>query len=1351
MGKPILRFFSSIMAAVLAVSLMPLPAFAEGSGSPANGFWVDEIGVMLASGDYIEGEAIVGFWEDPGASGLTTQVSAYEVEPLLEVAASAVDAQQDAVQANTGITTQSSDPARDVRISLVSSDSLSTEGLLRQLADDPRVAFAEPNYVGEYDAVDGESGAAAAVSRSLITGLASQEGVEGAACDLTQLQWGNSAKGAHFDGAGNTSINVPGFAEQDKTANMEHQIVVAVLDMPVDTENPDLRPSLYRFSAEQQQALGCGEWGYNATSESTDGILDVPTTLDLIHGTHVAGIIGAQWDGRGISGVASNVKIVYIENNNSNHYTSLSNNLRGYAFIKRYNDSVDESQRVKVVNNSWGIQQSSRAWEAAVTDLGDAYGTITVIAAGNSAKSNGLTETMANRIADNPYAIVVAALDASGTLSGFSDRGAHTVTLAAPGAAILSTTIVQYSQYIPDGALDTNICYEGFEGADAPSIWLLDSTKVEKTRQAVLDGSVYQSGAQGATLMLDAKETGRSVYYVKVEIPLDDNAKAKMMAAESLYIGIGLEVSKASNLGYIGRIDGNIFKAPLRVYPIGGSGYEGGNWGVYSAVEENDIVQMDLRDMIDEDALAAATQLDLTLYIAVDEPCEALHFDSIGIGSQKVPYAFMDGTSQAAPAVVGALAVLASQTGLSGSELVSYACSKMRIPESGALPLRMGGAFDFAVDGTVGNEVAPVISHLDLAGTTLTVWGENFGTAGTVDVGRLVVGKDFEPIKATQVKWSENKLVFELASTPVGIVCATVVNAAGKDAIGIVFAGKGESIYERDRSFTAGTGDPYAFDGLGDYETDGELVGLDGLLYYLPNSQLVEEAPAARRLLSYDPQADTWSELANLPEYLQGASATTFDGKLVVEGATMYMTPMGDPAGDFPEGQSAEERVYVYDPATNAWSQASTEGMHVGQTIVNDGGQLVLVGGAETTVDGGSVEAVAFATYGIDSGAGEAFCTPEVAYTNPQAVAKDGVLCLYDPTWARFMCVEDGVATIMDDALPDFLFAKDDELEDPRKDKNDAAYDPYVGQAILAVASEGIVLVGPPAKDGSSDTYILKDGAAKFASYAKRVSDARVSSISACAYEGDLFVIGSSAFEPTGRIFRSTALSTPASPGDAAHVHSWDAGKVTKAATAYTEGEKAFTCTNCGATKTEAISTTVSVGKKYAVSGSTYKVTSNGSKASQRTVTLTKAKAVKAGKSFSVPTTVKIKGASYKVTAIGSKAFNGSKATKIVVGSNVTSIAANSFYGAKKAKTIELGKNVSAVAAKSFKTNTALRTLTLKTTKLAKKAAVLDILAGSKVTVVKVNVGTKSQNKTYVKKYAKVLTKEICGAGVTVK
>lgn len=85
---------------------------------------------------------------------------------------------------------------------------------------------------------------------------------------------------------------------------------------------------------------------------------------------------------------------------------------------------------------------------------------------------------------------------------------------------------------------------------------------------------------------------------------------------------------------------------------------------------------------------------------------------------------------------------------------------------------------------------------------------------------------------------------------------------------------------------------------------------------------------------------------------------------------------------------------------------------------------------------------------------------------------------------------------------------------------------------VLAPTSDGFVLVGPPAADGSSDTYVLRDGSDEFGPYGKRSSEDCVYSQAACTYRGRLFAIGSALLEPDNRLFRATAMEVPEYPGD---------------------------------------------------------------------------------------------------------------------------------------------------------------------------------------------------------------------------
>nr|WP_296044114.1 CAP domain-containing protein [uncultured Blautia sp.] len=151
-------------------------------------------------------------------------------------------------------------------------------------------------------------------------------------------------------------------------------------------------------------------------------------------------------------------------------------------------------------------------------------------------------------------------------------------------------------------------------------------------------------------------------------------------------------------------------------------------------------------------------------------------------------------------------------------------------------------------------------------------------------------------------------------------------------------------------------------------------------------------------------------------------------------------------------------------------------------------------------------------------------------------------------------------------------------------------------------------------------------------------------------------------------------------------MHSWDKGVVTKSATVKEEGVKTYTCTVCGAERTETIARlpmptatpvptakpvpSVSVGSKITdkTSGNQYKVTSNRS--SSRTVAFT---GNKAKTSVVIPSTIRINRVTYKVTAISDNALkNNRNLKKVVISTNVTKIGKNAFYGCKNLTSVTI-------------------------------------------------------------------------------
>lgn len=151
--------------------------------------------------------------------------------------------------------------------------------------------------------------------------------------------------------------------------------------------------------------------------------------------------------------------------------------------------------------------------------------------------------------------------------------------------------------------------------------------------------------------------------------------------------------------------------------------------------------------------------------------------------------------------------------------------------------------------------------------------------------------------------------------------------------------------------------------------------------------------------------------------------------------------------------------------------------------------------------------------------------------------------------------------------------------------------------------------------------------------------------------------------------------------------HTWDAGVVTKEATATEKGEKTYTCSVCKTTKTEEIpalgAPEVGVEITSEDGSATYKVTEAGENGNAVTY---EAPADKEANTVVVPATVTINNITYNVTAISDTAFAGNKKlTSVTIGNNVTSFRAKTFKGCSNLKTVVIGNGVTSIPANAFK------------------------------------------------------------------
>lgn len=212
-------------------------------------------------------------------------------------------------------------------------------------------------------------------------------------------------------------------------------VVVAVLDTGVDYTHKDLVENMWLRPANVPQytddELGSFDdlRGFDANANIADPMDDNG------HGTHCAGIIGAEGNnGEGIAGINWNVKIMPLKFLGRGGFGNVKDAIEAINYaIDRKKNGVN----VRVINASWGSTQRSKALEDAIRAAGEA-GILFVAAAGNSSTDNDRRPHYPSNY-DLPNMLSVAALDRNDLLANFSNYGAKTVHVAAPGREIAST------------------------------------------------------------------------------------------------------------------------------------------------------------------------------------------------------------------------------------------------------------------------------------------------------------------------------------------------------------------------------------------------------------------------------------------------------------------------------------------------------------------------------------------------------------------------------------------------------------------------------------------------------------------------------------------------------------------------------------------------------------------------------------------------------------------------------------------------------------------------------------------------------------------------------------------------
>ncbi len=309
----------------------------------------------------------------------------------------------------------------------------STAQMLAKLKTDTTVASVSPNYI----------------IQAAVSGCAGTEPND----SYFSQQWGF----CNWGQTGGTSGADIQATEAWQLHNDSSQAIVAVADTGVAYNHSDLTNNMWRNTAELNGTVGVDDDsnGYIDDIYGIDSVNhDSDPFDDHYHGTHVSGTISAQTNNaQGVSGVNWNAKIMALKFLN----TSGSGTTEGA--IEAINYAVNmksKGHNIVAINASYGCSNCFSQPEKDAIDAAGTAGILFVAAAGNSGTNNDVGTHHYPSDYTSSNLISVAATDHNDALAGFSEYGAISVDLGAPGVNVLSTMPQTLSSFTANSTIYTN-------------------------------------------------------------------------------------------------------------------------------------------------------------------------------------------------------------------------------------------------------------------------------------------------------------------------------------------------------------------------------------------------------------------------------------------------------------------------------------------------------------------------------------------------------------------------------------------------------------------------------------------------------------------------------------------------------------------------------------------------------------------------------------------------------------------------------------------------------------------------------------------------------------------------------
>lgn len=246
--------------------------------------------------------------------------------------------------------------------------------------------------------------------------------------------WGMNNTG-QTGGTADADIDAP---EAWNISTGSSEVIIGVIDTGVDYNHEDLAANIWT-NPNEVPGNGVDDDG-NGYIDDVHGINSITGTGnpmdDHYHGSHCSGTIGGVGNnGKGVVGVNWTVKIIglkFLDSGGSGATADAIECINYAIWLKNHGTNI------RVLSNSWGGGGFEQSLHDAIAAAGN-VGILFTAAAGNNYGSNNDTTPFYPATYDCTNILAVMSTDHNDAVSDFSNIGATTVDLAAPGTNILST------------------------------------------------------------------------------------------------------------------------------------------------------------------------------------------------------------------------------------------------------------------------------------------------------------------------------------------------------------------------------------------------------------------------------------------------------------------------------------------------------------------------------------------------------------------------------------------------------------------------------------------------------------------------------------------------------------------------------------------------------------------------------------------------------------------------------------------------------------------------------------------------------------------------------------------------